>query len=99
MALNEFYLNRNIKCCNALMDYEKGIINLTDNDSRLQFNREWLFNNKEIYKSIINKPKGLPAIKLSFVDNYLHISKFHELFNSLNTDIISDDDLDKISRK
>ena len=99
MALNEFYLNRNIKCCNALREYEKGIKHFTDKDSILLFNKIWLLRNKEIYKSIIVKPKGLPAIKLSYSDEYLHITEFYELFNALNIDTISDDDLDKISRK
>ena len=59
MALTEFYLNRNIKCCNALSEYEKEIKHFTDKDSILLFNKIWLLRNKEIYKSIINKPKGL----------------------------------------
>lgn len=96
MALNEFYLNRNIKCCNALSEYEKGIKHFTDKDSILLFNKIWLLRNKEIYKSIIVKPKGLPAIKLSYSDEHLHITEFYKLFKTLNIDIISDDDLDMI---
>lgn len=95
----EYYLNCNIKCCNALSEYEKGIINAKDKGLELEFNQNWLLSNKEIYKAIINKPIGLPPIILSFANNYLHIKEFYTLFSTLNIGIINDDDLDKIVSK
>ena len=96
MSLSDFYLIRNIKCCNAIGDYEKGIAKLNDESVISQFNKDWVILNKFLYKSILNKPKGLPPILLSFAKEHLHIMEFYELYNSLNIDIINDDDLDLI---
>ena len=92
----EFYLNYNIKCCNALSEYEKGLMNCTDNNIKTIFNKNWIIKNKFIFKKIINKPVGLPAILLSNSKNYLYIYEFYKLFNLLNLNIITDDDLDRI---
>ena len=94
--MKEFYLNYNIKCCNALSEYEKGLLNNIDENSKSIYDKNWLINNKHIFKKIINKPIGLPPILLSTAGDYLYICEFYELFNSLNKDIVTDDDLDRM---
>ncbi len=94
--MKEFYLNYNIKCCNALSEYGKGLINNIYDDRKSRYDKNWLICNKHIFKKIINKPIGLPPILLSNAGDYLYICEFYKLFNSLNTDIVTDDDLDRM---
>ncbi len=97
MTPSEFHLNQEIKCLNAIQEFEKGIEFCLYDDEKLLFTMNWVINYKYLYKSIIIKPLGRPAILFCRASDYENIAKFYKTFRLKNIDIISDEELDSIA--
>ena len=95
--MNEIYNKRNLECQKALEKYEKDILDCKDDSDKSLFNIIWVIDNRFLFILLINKPKGLPYIQRSYSNSlYPFMAKFYSQYERLNTNIVSDDELEQI---
>jgi hypothetical protein len=97
MSINEIYNKRNLECQKTLEKYDKDILDCKDDSDISLFNKIWIIDNRFLFILLINKPKGLPYIQRSYSSSqYPFMEKFYSQYERLNSDTVSDDELEQI---